>query len=301
MISTEFLSRIPIFEKLSGPDLEVLRKLWKPRVLQQGAVLFRKGDTGNSMFIIQAGIVEITVPDEYEKKDYRISVLREGEFVGELSLIDGLPRTASATATDDCVLLEMKREDFLLFLMERPSVAISMVGEIGKRLRSTNELVTSLASKNVNEEIEEQLSLGDRLADRIAELGGSWPFIITFCILLLGWMIVNTVQMWIRPFDVFPFIFLNLMLSMVAALQAPVIMMSQNRAGKKDRLRAELDYQVNLKSELMLQQLHSKFDEVRAAELRMIQESLQVDLALMRRSLEELDAKLTQILPPAQK
>jgi uncharacterized membrane protein len=298
MVSTEFLSRISIFENLSEPDLEVLRKLWKPRLLKQGDVLFRKDDVGNSMFIIQDGIVEISVPDTYQKKDIRISVLREGEFVGELSLIDGQARTANAIASDDCRLLEMKRDDFLLFLMERPSVAISMVGEIGKRLRATNDLVTSLASKNVNEELEEQLRFGDRLSDRIAEFGGSWKFIILFGIFLLGWMVLNTAQLWFRPFDEFPFIFLNLMLSTVAALQAPVIMMSQNRAGKKDRLRAELDYQVNLKSELMLQQLHAKFDELRAAELRMIQESLQVELVLIRRSMEELDVKLTQIQLP---
>jgi uncharacterized membrane protein len=297
MVTAEFLSHISIFEKLSEPDLEFLQTLWKPRLLKQGDGLFRKGDVGNSMFIIQDGILEISVPDNYQQKDIRISVLREGEFVGELSLIDGQPRTAHATAAEDCRLLEMKREDFLQFLMERPAVAISMVAEIGKRLRATNDLVTSLASKNVNEELEEQLRFGDRLSDKIAEFGGSWKFITLFGLFLIGWMGVNTAQLWFRAFDEFPFIFLNLMLSTVAALQAPVIMMSQNRAGKKDRLRAELDYQVNLKSELMIQQLHAKFDELRAAELRMIQEALQVELALIRRSMEELDAKLTQLQP----
>src|SRR3990172_560922 len=159
---------------------------------------------------------------------------------------------------------EMKRDDFVGFLLERPTVAISMMSEMGKRLRATNELVQSLASKNVNEEIEERLTFGERFSDKIAEFGGSWAFIILFMTLLFAWMIVNTVQMWFRPFDDFPFIFLNLLLSCVAALQAPVIMMSQNRAQKKDRLKAELDYQVNLKSELMIQQLHVKFDEMRA-------------------------------------
>jgi CRP/FNR family cyclic AMP-dependent transcriptional regulator len=291
IISEELLSKIPIFEKLSVADLAVLAKLWKPRPVRPGEVLFRKGDTGDSMFIIEEGIVEISVPDQFQKKDIRVSVLHQGEFFGELSIIDGLPRTAKATVMEDSRFLEMKRDDFIRFLMDRPAVAISMVSEIGKRLRATNELVTSLASKNVNEENDEQMSFGDRLADKITEFGGSWKFIITFAFLLACWIILNSVLILIKPFDFYPFVFLNLVLGAIAAFQAPMIMMSQNRAQKKDRLRAELDYQVNLKSELMLQQLHAKVDEIRAAELQVISETLQVELALIRRRLEELDAE----------
>ncbi len=291
IISEELLSKIPIFEKLSVADLAVLAKLWKPRPVRPGEVLFRKGDTGDSMFIIEEGIVEISVPDQFQKKDIRVSVLHQGEFFGELSIIDGLPRTAKATVMEDSRFLEMKRDDFIRFLMDRPAVAISMVSEIGKRLRATNELVTSLASKNVNEENDEQMSFGDRLADKITEFGGSWKFIITFAFLLACWIILNSILIVFKPFDFYPFVFLNLVLGAIAAFQAPMIMMSQNRAQKKDRLRAELDYQVNLKSELMLQQLHAKVDEIRAAELQVISETLQVELALIRRRLEELDAE----------
>ena len=294
MLSAVILSKIPIFNSLSPAELTNLAGLWTPRFLKQSDTLFCKGDTGSSMFIIEDGIIEILVPGKQQIGDIRISVLHEGDFLGELSLIDGLPRTATAKAMEDCRLLEMKREDFIKFMMDRPSVAISMVSEIGKRLQATNELVTSLASKNVNEELEEHLSFGDRLSDRIARFGGSWGFIISFSLFLFGWMILNSMQYWFKPFDEFPFIFLNLMLSTIAALQAPVIMMSQNRAQKKDRLRAELDYQVNLKSELMLQQLHSKIDEIRAAELQSLQEILQVELALLRRQLEEMGTGITQ-------
>ena len=184
----------------------------------------------------------------------------------------------------------MKRQEFVTFLLERPAVAIAMMSEIGKRLRATDDLVMSLASKNVNEEIEEQLSFGDRLADKIAEFGGSWAFIIAFGVFLFGWMAMNTIQLWFQPFDMYPFIFLNLMLSTIAAAQAPVIMMSQNRAQKIDRLKAELDYQVNLKSELMLQELNDKVDELRRTELRDIQTTVQGDTALEERikTLEEL-------------
>ncbi len=291
MIPKEFLEHIPIFATLPSEDHLSLVSLWKPRSLQQGDVLFRKGETGLSMYVIEKGTIEISVPLEQTTREMSISILHEGEFVGELSLLAGLPRSATATALEECSLVEMTRDDFLAFLMERPAVAIAMLNEIGKRLQSTNELVASLASKNLNEEIEEQMSVGDRLADKIAEFGGSWKFIIAFLTLLFGWMILNTIQLFFQPLDRFPFIFLNLMLSLVAAIQAPIIMMSQNRAQKKDRLRADLDYQVNLKSELMLQDLHVKFDQLRAEELHTMQENLLQYRALVEKNMKGLPKK----------
>ena len=275
MVSAEFLSKIPIFENLSTADHDTLVGLWHKRELAVDEVLFRVGDKGDAMYVIQSGVIDIRVPLQGPKKEMTVSVLHEGEFFGELSIIDGLPRTATAIAAEDAQLLEMKRNEFIKFLLDRPGVAISMVSVIGKRLRDTNELVQSLASKNVNEEMDEQLSVGDRLADKIAEFGGSWVFIILFMVLLFTWIGLNTVQLWFKPFDQYPFIFLNLLLSCLGAIQAPVIMMSQNRAQKKDRLRAELDYQVNVKSELMLQQLHAKIDELRATDLHHMNEAIQ--------------------------
>jgi len=289
MISREFLQRIPIFEKLSPPDFDVLANLWKPRKLRKSEVLFRFGEIGTSMVVIEEGMIEISVPVESQRKEMQISVLHEGEFVGELALIDGLPRTATARALERCRVQEMKRDAFINFLLERPTVAISMMSEMGKRLRATNELVQSLASKNVNEEIEERLTFGERLSDKIAEFGGSWVFISAFMLFLVLWMIVNSLQLWFKPFDEFPFIFLNLMLSCLAALQAPIIMMSQNRSQKKDRLKAELDYQVNLKSELMIQQLHVKFDELRGNEIHDMHSALQAHIQQLKGRLQELE------------
>jgi uncharacterized membrane protein len=287
MISKEFLQNIPIFEKLSSADFDLLVGLWKPRKLRKSEILFRFGEIGTSMVIIEEGTIEISVP--VEKKEMQISVLHEGEFVGELALIDGLPRTATARALEPCRVQEMRRDDFVSFLLDRPTVAISMMSEMGKRLRATNELVQSLASKNVNEEIEERLTFGERFADKIAEFGGSWVFIISFMVLLGLWMAANTIQLWYKPFDEFPFIFLNLILSCLAALQAPIIMMSQNRAQKKDRLKAELDYQVNLKSELMIQQLHVKFDELRANEIHDMHNVLSAQIDVLKKKMEELE------------
>ncbi len=278
MITMESLHKIPIFQSLSAADLQELTASWIPRTLPIGFTLFKKGDAGSSMYIISKGSIEISIPAEDGKKDIQVSILKEGDFFGELSLVDGSPRTATATALDHCTLLEMNRDNFLDFLIRRPTVAIAMIAEIGKRLRLTNELVTSLASKNVNVELEERLTFGDRLADKVSDFVGSWTFIIAFLAFLTLWMALNIAQIFFKPFDVYPYVFLNLVLAMVASLQAPLIMMSQNRAQLKDRLRAELDYQVNVKSELMLQQLHTKLDEVRKVELQVLQQTIEKQL-----------------------
>jgi len=288
MISQEFLAKIPIFEKLSSADLEVLRTLWHPRELKQNEVLFRKGESGSSMYIIEEGTIEISVPAEVEHKDIRVSLLTQGEFFGELSLVDGLPRTAKATATSDSRVLEMMRDHFIQFVTGRPTVAISMISEMGKRLRATNDLVTTLASKNVNVEMEEQLSFGDKLSDKVADFVGSWTFVVYFFVALIIWILLNVAEWIFKPFDVYPFVFLNLVLAVLASLQAPLIMMSQNRAQKQDRLKADLDYQVSLKSELMLQQLHVKTDEMRALEFQTMEEILKKELAYIRHQLEEI-------------
>lgn len=267
MITKEFLSKIPIFKFLPEEDHISLVSLWRMKTLKAGEVLFRKGEPGSSMYVIEAGEVEILLPVDPPINEVQLSVLKEGEFFGELSLFADTPRTATTRALIDTRLVEMRRGDFITFVMERPSIGISMLGEMAKRLQLTNELITSLASKNPNDEIEEALTVGDRIADKIAEFGGSWRFIISFGTFMFLWIFINVLQFLVKPFDEYPFTFLNLMLSTVAALQAPVIMMSQNRAQKKDRLKAELDYQVNVKSELMLQQLHQKVDRLVDEEL----------------------------------
>ena len=267
MISKNFLNKIPIFKFLPEDDHVALVSLWKIHSMKAGEILFRKGESGSAMYVIEEGEIEIFLPVGSPVNEVQLTVLKEGEFFGELSLFVDTPRTATARALTDTRLVEMQRGDFITFIMERPSVGVSMLSEMGKRLQLTNELITSLASKNPNEEIEEKLSVGDRTADKIAEFGGSWPFIFAFGGFMAVWIALNTIQFISKPFDEYPFILLNLMLSTVAAVQAPVIMMSQNRAQKKDRLKADLDYQINVKSELMLQQLHKKMDRMLEEEI----------------------------------
>jgi uncharacterized membrane protein len=268
MTTREFLTKIPMFENLSAEDLNLLTLLWHERTIRKSEVLFRKGDVGSSMFIVEDGAIEICVLSAQDEEDIRVSTINKGGFFGELALISGQPRTATAKAIEDCRLLEMWREEFINFLSTRPIVAISMINEIGKRLQATNELVTSMAARNINEEMDEQMSFGDRLADRVADFVGSWKFVIYFLVGIGIWCVLNLVELLFMPFDQYPFVFLNLILALVASLQAPLIMMSQNRAQIKDRLRAEQDYEVNVKSELMLQQLHEKIDQMQSARSR---------------------------------
>jgi uncharacterized membrane protein len=274
MISKDFLSKIPIFKFLPEEDHIALVSLWKMKTLKPGEVLFRKGEPGSAMYVIEDGEIEILLPVDPPVNEVQLSILKEGEFFGELALFADTPRTATARALVPARLVEMQRGDFITFMMERPSVGVSMLGEMAKRLQLTNELITSLASKNPNEEIEDDLSFGDRVSDKIAVFGGSWPFIFSFGGFMFLWISLNTIQAITQPFDEYPFILLNLMLSTVAAMQAPVIMMSQNRAQKKDRLKAELDYQVNVKSELMLQQLHKKMDRMMDEEVMEIRKEI---------------------------
>ncbi len=264
-MSQDILAHIPIFEDISPEDREQAARLWKPRSLKAGEFLFQRSDPGDSMFVIESGLIEVIIPTELGEGEVTATHMHPGDFVGELALLSGMPRTAAARAAEDTRVLEMTRGDFMGFVEKRPNVAVSMLEEMGKRLRSTNELFMKITSKNANDLLAENYTLGETVADKVAEFGGSWVFIFAFGTFIFTWMGINVIQYWFLPFDRFPFIFLNLILSCLAAIQAPVIMMSQNRSSKKDRLRADLDYQSGVKSELMLQQLHGKIDSITEA------------------------------------
>jgi CRP/FNR family cyclic AMP-dependent transcriptional regulator len=182
-----------------------------------------------------------------------------------LAVLDRGARSTNATAIGDTELHRLSSDDFEKFLLKHPDVAIDVICEIGARMRQTNMLVSQRATRNINVEMAERSTIGQRIADRVASFGGSWTFIIIYVSFLVGWMAFNTFVLVHygkgengAEFDPYPYILLNLMLSMTAALQAPIIMMSQNRAAVKDRLAAEQDFKVNLKSEFILEELMRK-------------------------------------------
>ena len=258
------LSRIPLFKRLTPEELEQLAEEVDQVKYDHDETIFNEQDKGDALYVVETGSVRIWVLDE-DVKPVTLKELEPGEFFGELAVLDRGPRSTNATAIVETTLHRLSSDDFQKFLMEHPDVAIDVICEIGARMRQTNVLVSQRATRNINVEMEERATIGQRIADRVASFGGSWTFIIIYLSFLVAWMAFNTFVLIHygrgengAQFDPYPYILLNLMLSMTAALQAPIIMMSQNRAAEKDRLAAEQDFKVNLKSELMLEELMRK-------------------------------------------
>jgi uncharacterized membrane protein len=239
---------------------------------KSGEAIFHEYDQGDALYLVESGAVRIWVYDE-DAQEITLSELKDGDFFGELSVLDKGERSANATAVSDCVLHRLRRDDFHEFLLDHSSVAIDLICEIGSRLRQTNMLVSQRVTRNVNTEMEKKLTLGQRIADKVAAFGGSWRFIILYSSILIVWMAANTFLLARyssgAQFDPYPYILLNLMLSMTAAMQAPVILMSQNRATERDRFAAEQDFKVNLKSELMLDNL-TRNDRERSVQIEQL-------------------------------
>jgi len=273
-VESEWLSDIHFFHLLDDEERAVLSKHVEPRHFPTGSTIFKAGDPGNAMYAIRTGEVEISLIDD-DEQPVVLAVFSDGDFFGELSLLDEEPRSSSAKALTDTDAVLIDREDLRLLFTQKPHAALDMLAVIGKRLRDNDQLIRSRVARNANQVIDDKLTFGQRLADKIASFGGSWPFIIIFLSLLSTWILINSLL--VKPYDPFPFILLNLFLSMLAALQAPVIMMSQNRANANDRIRAELDYQVNVKAETEIAQLQKKLDEVREEMLGAIGVMLQHD------------------------
>lgn len=258
------LARVPLFKRLEPHELEKLAEEIDQVNFKAGETIFNEHDRGDALYILEEGAVRIWVMDE-DVNEVTLAELKPGDFFGELAVLDRGERSSSATAIVDSHLHRLSSDDFQKFLHQHPDCAIDVICEIGARMRQTNLLVSQRASRNINVQMEQQTTLGQRVADKVAAFGGSWTFIFIYGGALILWMLVNTFMLAYAghgengaQFDPYPYILLNLMLSMTAAMQAPIIMMSQNRAAEKDRLAAEQDFKVNLKSELMLEELIRK-------------------------------------------
>lgn len=263
-VEREQLRKVPLFDTLSD---EAAQKLCSLLVLQEYKAptrLFHAGDRGDAMYLIENGCVRITVTDA-DGHEVTLSELREGDFFGEMALIDGHERSAGATVLEDSRLAILRRDDFLSFLAREHEVMLAMLGAMAKRLRRTDNMLRHRVSRNANAEVAAHTTPADRAADLIARFGGSWSFIGVFLALLVLWGVLN-VWNFTKHFDIYPFQFLNLALAVITSMQAPIIMMSQNRQTEKDRLRSDLDYEVNLKNELLLTEIRGLLHEQRRRE-----------------------------------
>jgi len=264
-MTLEALRSVPLFASLDDDSARDLRNLLSEEVVPQNTRLFRQGDTGDAMYLIESGRVRISIRD-HDKQEVTLAELAQGDFFGEMSIIDGRQRSADAKVVEDSRLAVLSREAFLTFVRKKPDVALEMLSALTDRLRRTDELLRSRVSRNVNEEEQARLTLADRAADIIAEFGGSWKFIGVSIGLIIFWIVFNSYLL-VRGFDPAPYQMLNLVLAVIAGMQAPIIMMSQNRQGEKDRLRADLDYQVNLKNELSLAEVLRRLDVLESERL----------------------------------
>jgi CRP/FNR family transcriptional regulator, cyclic AMP receptor protein len=273
-MTLEALRSVPLFASLDDDAAKELRSLLREKVVPQNTALFNQGDKGNAMYLIESGRVRISIRDE-DEHELTLAELAQGDFFGEMSIIDGRQRSADARVLEEARLAVLARDDFLRFVRTNPHVALEMLSALTDRLRRTDELLRSRVSRNANEEDRARLTLSDRAADLIAEFGGSWKFIGVSIGLILFWIIFNTFLL-ARGFDPAPYQMLNLALAIIAGMQAPIIMMSQNRQGEKDRLRADLDYQVNLKNELSLAEVLRRLDVLESERLPKLVDDLKM-------------------------
>ena len=269
MNHAELLAEIPLFEGLTDEDREALAARMTERVYKPGETVFAKGDAGSSMFLVLSGAAQIFLPSP-EPKGERVVLkdVRTGEYFGELALFDSKPRSAGVEATVETVLLELTRDAFAEHLSRSKTAALTILSEMAEKLRETNAMLSQRAATNAVKEIEENLTWGQRLADKVADLNGSWAFILFLLGLTAVWTIANipsvaqTIGLVVKGddgkpvgFDPFPFILYNLVLAILVALQGPLIVMSQNRQSLKDRAQAETDFRVNLKNEVGIETL----------------------------------------------
>jgi CRP/FNR family cyclic AMP-dependent transcriptional regulator len=267
-MNVETLRQVPLFESLDDDAAHELCELLETLDCKSGAVLFRAGDAGDAMYLIEEGKVRICVRAK-DGHEMTLTEFNRGDFFGEMVLLDGRRRSADAQVAENARLAVLSREHFLSFVRTNPNVALQMLTALANRLRHTDELLRHTATRNVNVEEAAQFTLADRAADLIAEFGGSWKFIIAAVLFFNLWVLINTFTN--SRFDAFPYLLLSTVVNMLTLIQAPIILMSQNRQAHKDRLRAEIDYQVNLKNELALNEI---LERLRALEHKYREQAL---------------------------
>lgn len=268
-MTLEALRSVPLFASLDDGTARSLRDLLERREAAAGSRLFSAGDAGDALYLIESGRVRISIHDA-DGHELTLAELKRGDFFGEMALLDGKSRSADASVVEAARFAVLSRKDFLAFVQGNPGVALRMMSAIADRLRQTDQLLRHRVSRNINEEMQSRLTLADRMADLLARFGGSWTFIVTALGIILSWVLLNTLLMRNAGFDPYPYIFLSFILNVITGLQAPIIMMSQNREAGKDRLRADLDYQVNLKNELALTEVLRRLDVLESERLPML-------------------------------
>ncbi|HEX8138436.1 MAG TPA: DUF1003 domain-containing protein [Pyrinomonadaceae bacterium] len=266
LMTLEALRSVPLFASLDDAAASELRSLLRVVEAPQETVLFNHGDAGDRMYLIESGRVRIHVLDS-TGHDVTLAELAGGDFFGEMALLDGKSRSADATVVESARLAILSRDEFLSFVRRNPDVALEMLSAITDRLRRTDELLRQRVSRNVNDEAAARMTLSDRMADYFSNFAGSWTFFIASLGLILVWVLLNAWLLGSSQFDAYPYNLLDLVFGIVAGLQAPIILMAQNRQSNQDRLRADIDFQINLKNELSLAEVLRRLDVLESERL----------------------------------
>jgi uncharacterized membrane protein len=254
----EILRQVPLFALLDDEETAVLAGQVEMKTFGPRQRIYKMGDPGGHAYVMVSGSVRLTMVDE-DNQEVIVDQPAQGEFFGFASMLEQTPHQTTATAQEETVCLEVDRHDIAILLERKPMAGMDMLTVLGRQFHASQQLIRIRAARNPNQVIDEKETFGERIADAVASFGGSWAFIIIFAIVLTVYSWVNV---WLgrRAWDPYPFILLNLFLSMLASIQAPVIMMSQNRQDKKDRLRSELDFDVNRRAEVGIQGLARKMN-----------------------------------------
>ena len=255
------LAKNELFEQLTEEDRAQLALVVDRRELTAGTTLFQAGEPGESLFVVSRGEVELFIKDTAGQKIV-LTVARDGEIFGELALLDRGARTATALALVDTELLELDRDDLLLLFQKTPEAAVRLLAAVGHMTRKADELLQTRVSRNVNIEVEENLSTLQKIADWIAWFSGSMPFLLINAIWFGAWIIVNTFPLGIPAFDPYPFGLLTMIVSLEAIFLSCFVLISQNRQAEKDHVRSDVEYEVNIKAELEVAHLHEKTDRI---------------------------------------
>jgi len=250
------LRHVPLFSLLDEDELHVLSQQVELRDFAAKQRIYKAGEPGLRAFVMMSGAVEVTLLDE-DGQEVVFSEPRHGDFFGFASMLEGVEHQTSAIATEPTTCLEVDRNDISVLLEKKPQAGLDMMTVLAREIHTAQAVIRARAMRNPNELIDEQETFGERIADKVASFGGSWSFIIMFGVTLVSYTIISNL-MHNKSWDPYPYILLNLFLSMLAAIQAPVIMMSQNRQDHKDRVRSELDFEVNRRAEAEIQALSRK-------------------------------------------
>jgi len=252
------LKHVPLFALLDDEEAAVLASQVEMKRFAPRQRIYKIGDAGGQAYVMISGRVRVTTVDE-DHQEVVVDEPGHGEFFGFASMLEITPHQTEAIALEETSCLEVSRDDIAVLLQRKPLAGMDMLTVLGRQFHASQQLVRVRASRHPNEMIEEESTLGERVADSVAQFGGSWPFIILFAVVAAVYTAIN-IFLGKAAWDPYPFILLNLFLSLLAAIQAPVIMMSQNRQDTKDRLRGELDYDVNRRAASDIQGLARKLN-----------------------------------------